>query len=336
MLTCCNIHVKDIIGCFKHNPEDRNVEVYVTNSLEWELPPKGTCDGRLVVPRIDAPQFIPTMLDLCEKYKIDAVFPISSVDLEVMSLNKDKFERIGTKVSILPIKTLRIANDKAELYRRFHELSMPDQVIPYDSVDVRFFARSHNGKVCCKLSNLCGGKGFAVVDDEKCDDVTLFHRFGQKHFISLDQLCRIVDSRKHEVILQEYKEGLDYTVSLLADHGKIVKIVGYVGYLLEFGSIMYGEIKANEQAFSIAETLVRELELDGNIGIDYILHEDGSVSLLEINPRINASLPFVTEAGCNMMYLRLKQLMGEDISDIPSEAREGLKMKKYFATRYFE
>ena len=336
MLTCCNIHVKDIIRCFKNNPEGREVEVFVTNSLEWELPPASECDGRFVVPRLDDPSFIPSMLKLCKEYSIDAIFPISSIDLDIMSEHRADFEAIGTKVSILPFETLSLANDKIRLHERFGELHMPDQIVPLDSQDVREFAKKHDNHICCKLADLCGGKGFAVVDDEKCDDVTLFHRFGQKHFISLDQLCRIVDKGGHEVILQEYKKGLDYTVSLLANNGKVERICGYVGYLLEFGSIMYGEIKPNEAAFEIARKLVAGLGLDGNIGIDYILHDDGTVTLLEINPRINASLPFVAEAGCNMMYLRLKQIMGESIEGLDETTKTGFKMKKYFATRYFE
>lgn len=336
MLTCCNIHVKDIIRCFKENPEGRKVEVFVTNSTEWELPPASECDGRFVVPRVDDEKFVPCLLQICREYKIDAVFPISSVDLKVMSMNKDAFEAIGTHVSILPWQTMKIADNKIELHKRFHELKMPEQVIPKCVEDVKDFVADHGDHICCKLANLCGGKGFAVVDNEKCDRPDLFHRFGQKHFISLEQLCRIVESGEYEVILQTYQDGLDYTVSLLADHGKVVKICGYVGYLLEFGSIMYGEIKANDEAFEIARTLTKELGLDGNIGIDFILHDDGSVSLLEINPRINASLPFVAKAGCNMMYLRLKQLVGEGVDDVPNDIKEGLKMKKYFATRYFE
>lgn len=333
MLTCCNIHVKDIIGCFRNQYFKYDVKVYVTNSLEWELPPENECDGRFVVPRLDDPKFIPTMLEICKSNEIDVIFPISSIDLEIMSENKYLFEENGTKVSILPYDKLMVANNKIELHKRFGKY-MPEEIEPKDIEQVYDFIESHD-KICVKLADMCGAKGFAVVDDEKCLDVSLFHRFGKKHYISNVQLCEIVEDGNFNVILQEYHEGLDYTVSLLADHGKVTHIVGYVGYLLEFGSIMFGEIKANEKAFEIARELVEKLKLDGNIGIDFILKEDGSVVLLEINPRINASLPFVAEAGCNMAYLRMLQLVGEDVSNIECNVNEGLKMKKYFGTRYF-
>ena len=333
MLTCCNIHVKDIMGCFVDPSGRYDIKVYVTNSVEWELPPEGSCEGRFVMPRLDDPNFIPEMLSVCEDFEIDVIFPISSIDLEIMSKHKDEFEAIGTKVSILPYDKLMIANNKVELHKRFGDI-MPEEITPRFVDEAEKFWENHK-QVCCKLADMCGGKGFAVVDDEKCLDVGLFHRFGKKHYISHGQMLQIIQKGQYEVLLQEYHEGLDYTVSLLADHGEITHMVGYVGYLLEFGSIMFGEIKPNEQAFKIAERLVRELDLDGNIGIDFILKNDGSVVLLEINPRINASLPFVAEAGCNMAFLRLMQLIGEDVSHWPTPVKEGLKMKKYFGTRYF-
>lgn len=333
MLTCCNIHVKDIMDCFVNQDDNHLVRVYVTNSVEWELPPEGSCEGRFVMPPLDNPAFLCKMLKACEENEIDVIFPISSIDLEIMSKHKDEFEKIGTKVSILPYDQLMIANNKVELHKRFGDI-MPDEITPRFVDDAEKFLESHT-KVCCKLADMCGGKGFAVVDDEKCLDVALFHRFGKKHYISRQQLLQIIQKGQYEVLLQEYHEGLDYTVSLLADHGKVTHMVGYVGYLLEFGSIMFGEIKDNEQAFRIAERLVSELNLDGNIGIDFILKDDGSVVLLEINPRINASLPFVSKSGCNMAYLRLLQLMGEDVSKMPCKVQQGLKMKKYFGTRYF-
>ena len=332
MLTCCNIHVKDIIECFKNNEDGRNVKVYVTNSVEWELPPAEACDGRFVVPKLTSEDFIPEMLRICEENGIDIIFPISSIDLEIMSMYKNDFASIGTIVSVLPYDKLLVANNKIELWRRFHDV-MPKEIVARSYDEARDFIFSH--KICCKMADLCGGKGFAVVDDEKCLDMNLFHRFGKKHYISHLQLQQIIDRTENGVILQEYQEGLDYTVSLLADNGVVTHIVGYVGYLLEFGSIMYGEILENRQAFEIAERLVSELGLDGNIGVDFILKEDGSVVLLEINPRINASLPFVAKAGCNMAYLRALQLLGDDVTEKGKDVCVGLKMKKYFGTRYF-
>lgn len=212
---------------------------------------------------------------------------------------------------------------------------MPVQIVAKSIQDVIDFKNRCN-TICCKISNAWGGKGFAVVDDIKCDDVSYFHAYGKKHFISFEQLCRVVDKNKnHAIILQEYHAGLDYTVSLLADHGKILYMCGYVGYLLEFGCILYGEIRHNNSAYNICTKIVSDLKLDGNVGVDFILNDDDSVVLLEINPRINATVSLVSKAGCNLPYLRCKQLLGYNVNNVNCEINDKLKIRKRFEAEYF-
>ena len=333
LFTCSNIHVIDAFKCLRDNEDGRTIRVYCTNSCEWDLPSDDVCDGSYLVPKINEPDYIPTLLDLCEELQIDVVMPISSIDLDIMSENKKLFEDKGIHVSVLDKDKLSVTNNKLRLHELYGKY-MPKEVVAKSADEAKSFIDSVGGKVCCKLSNLCGGKGFAVLDNEKACDIELFHRFGKKHYITTDILCKVVENKRNDVILQEYHEGLDYTVSVLADKGKVVFQCGYVGYLLEFGSIMYGEIKQNDNAMSIVEEIVRDLELDGNLGFDFILKEDGSVVLLERNPRFNASLPFVAKAGCNMPYYRCKQLIGEVLPE-KCDIKEGYKMKKYFGTRYY-
>ena len=334
LITCSNIHVKNMIDCLKNNYEGTHVNVYCVNSVEWDLPKEGECDGAFVVPKVSDESYFPTLLELCKKFDIDVVFPVTSIDLDAMADHKEEFEKHGIHISVTSPESMKIANDKITLHNKFGEY-MPKQIVAKDVGELMRFSDSTNSSICCKVATMCGGRGFAVVDNEKCVDVNLFHRFGKKHYISFGQLCQIVDKKDHEVIVQEYKDGLDYSVSVLSDHGEVTHICGYVGYVLEFGSMMYAEIKPNEQAYEIARTICKKLKIDGNACFDFILGEDGKVTLLEINPRVNASLNFVSNAGCNMFYLRCKQLLGYDYKNDQQEINVGFKMKKYFETRYF-
>ena len=334
LITCSNIHVKNMIDCLKNNYEGTQVNVYCVNSVEWDLPKEGECDGAFVVPKVSDESYFPTLLDLCKKLDIDVVFPVTSIDLDAMAEHKEEFEKQGIHISVTSPESMKIANDKIALHKMFGEY-MPKQILAKGVDDVIDFADNIKGSICCKVANMCGGRGFAVIDDEKSVDINLFHRFGKKHYISMLQLYDVVRKKDHDVIVQEYKDGLDYSVSVLADNGRVTHICGYVGYVLEFGSMMYAEIKPNEQAYEIARTICEKLGIDGNACFDFILGEDGKVTLLEINPRVNASLNFVSNAGCNMFYLRCKQLLGYDYENDQQEINVGFKMKKYFETRYF-
>ncbi len=75
-------------------------------------------------------------------------------------------------------------------------------------------------------------------------------------------------------------------------------------------------LEKNERAEFIAEQLVNKLGLDGNIGMDFKFDSLGNAQLLEINPRIDATVSIFAAGGLNLPYLRIKQLLKEPLPDI--------------------
>lgn len=333
LMTSCSPRKNGLIKCLKENTDGVKVKVYCTNCDPNELPSTTVCDGAFVVPRNNDPKYIDRLLALCAVYHVDILLPRLSSELEVIADNIQRFNDLGVKVAVTGKEGLRVANDKAILYARYCHL-MPKQITGHTIQDVEAFSKKYP-KFCCKLPHSSGAAGFAIVDDVLCDKVTLFHAYGYKHYISKEHLCRIIETQNLNYILQEFIDGHDYTVSLIAQNGEVSHMVGYVGYEMDYSCIMYGEIQDNEKAYEISRMLVKDLNLSGNIGIDFMLKPDGDVVLLEINPRMNATLPFVAKAGCNMAYLRCKQLMGYDISGEGKNIVKGLKMRKHYVAEYF-
>ncbi|MFR8950188.1 MAG: ATP-grasp domain-containing protein [Faecalibacterium prausnitzii] len=189
--------------------------------------------------------------------------------------------------------------------------------------------------MCCKLPNRCGGLGFCIIDEEKGRDLTIYNKFGMNRYITFDMLLELAKNCHEDIIMQEYEEGLDYSMCVLADHGRVLHALGFEGYLMAFGSAMFAGIKQNEQALAIAKQIVADTGLDGNVCFDFILKEDGSVKLLETNPRLSASLPFIAKAGLNLPYLRCRQLLGYDVENIHPEINYKLRMSKNYESEYF-
>ena len=92
----------------------------------------------------------------------------------------------------------------------------------------------------------------------------------------------------------------------------------------------------NVNAYEIAKRIIADTKLDGNCCFDFIVKEDGSVKLLEVNPRVSGTLPFISHAGLNLPYLRIKQLLGKDIADYVPKINFNLRMNKYYESEYFE
>ena len=336
LFTCCSLNAEERINLVRHNEDLLNVKVYAVNNNPKVLPPADKVDGSFVVPAIYDKDYLPTLLEICKKYDVSVIVPTVTLELDFMAKNRGYFESRGLKVSIASSECLAVANNKIELQKRYFSL-MPKQCLPtkWDDVE-KFLVQVGGNTICCKLSDHCGGNGFAIVNDEKAHDITLFNKYAENRYISFSDLKILLERHEHDIILQEFLEGYDYTVSVLAVNGNVTHICGYAGYAMVCGSIIHGEILYNAHAYSIAEKLTKELNIDGNACFDFRIKTNGDVVLLEINPRVNASLGFVRQAGCNMLFLRCKNLFGDFTDNLKTDRiRYGLKMRKYLNPIYY-
>lgn len=335
LFTCCGNHISERIRDLKENEDGVKVTVYACNCNKDNLPYGCDVEGCFVVPAISSPDYIETIIGICKDHGIDIIIPTVTLELQFMAEHKEDFEKHGIKVSISSPESLYVSNNKLHLYEKYPSI-MPLTMATTSFTDLLTFYSDipYQHKLCVKLQDHCGGNGFAILDDGKARDMTYFNRKNENRYVSYDEMEQIMSNLEKSILVQEYIEGHDYSVSVLADHGEVIHICGYYGYAMSFGAIEYGEIKKNDSAYEIAVRICRELGIDGNACFDFRVLPDESVYLLEINPRVNASLPFVTKAGINMLYLRCKRLLG-DLSVNPTHINYGLKMKKYHESRYF-
>lgn len=303
-----------------------------------------------IAPPITDTGYIPFLKKVCEKTHTDIIIPYITAELELMAEYKEEFEQMGVKVSVASKESLKILNNKEKFGEMFQRYA-PGQCATDDVHTAKIICEAHKNKkmkLCCKISGKCGGTGFCIVDNEKAYDISLFNRCGVNRYISDQDLYKIIEAG-NRVILQEYVEGIDYSVCVLADHGNVLAMAGYAGFDMEFGAVVNGQIVTNRNAFEIARKIVEDLKVDGNACFDFILEggksrtemshmQNAPVKLLECNPRINASIGFCWKAGVNLVYLRCKQLMGElKEKDFiaGSNIKEGLRMQKYYESEYF-
>lgn len=333
MITGCSSFSKELIECLKNNTDNVDIKIVGVDCNEHNLLRTGV-DWGYVVPKITEPNYIDELIRICTKHDVKIILPYITKELCLLSEKKSTFEKHGIHVSVSSSESLIVANDK-KLFGEKYGCFMPAQIFPKSSEDVKGFIETiehKGGNVCCKINNGCGGQGFFVIDDKKAKELPAIGRKDTPLFLSKDYALQLITANNYNVILQEHKKGLDYSVCVLAENGKIISKVGYVGYSMVCGAVMSGEIKRHERAYEIASKITKELELDGNMCFDFIIDDDAAY-LLEVNPRINATLPFVQKAGANLAYLRCLQLLGHSI--IPPKIKYGIKMKKYYESEYF-
>lgn len=337
LITGCSMHSNDLIVELRNNYDNETIRVVGINASETALLRKGV-DAGYVVPLITEPTYIGTVLDICLKEHVDVILPFITAELPIMAKNKEVFEKHGIKVSVTSIESLATAGNKIELAKRYHSL-MPKQKNVNSMSDIDDFAREvgyPEKQICCKLPNRCGGVGFAIIDEAKGRDLTIYNKFGLNRYITLDMFKELAKNCNDTLILQEYEEGLDLSMCCLAENGQLIHALGFEASLMAFGSAMFASISRNKNAYDVAKRVIEDTGLDGNCCFDFIEKEDGSVKLLEVNPRLSATLPFIAHAGLNLPYLRVKQLLGYDVKHFHPTINNQLKMSKNYESEYFE
>ena len=78
------------------------------------------------MPRITEPDYLPTVLRICEKENVSVIFPRITAELPIMAEAKSYFEERGIKVSVSSPEAIKVVNDKFALSKFFPEY-MPKQ-----------------------------------------------------------------------------------------------------------------------------------------------------------------------------------------------------------------
>ena len=91
------------------------------------------CDRAVTVCKIKDPNYIPSLLELCENEKINALIPTIDTDLLLLAQNKHLFDKVGTKVLISAEEKIQLCRDKRYTATYFHSVGLesPDPVDDY-------------------------------------------------------------------------------------------------------------------------------------------------------------------------------------------------------------
>lgn len=324
-----------IIKCFKDNGE-REIKV-VGGDMSTDPTNQYLVDKFYRVPAVKDPTYADVLLDICKKEKVDIFFPQMSAELPVLLENISRFDDAGIKVSITRNDSLYIANNKLKLFEFMKENNIPvskfSVISSLDDFDKAIREVGYPEKpVCVKLTESSGARGVRVIDDSKSRYHIFAHEKPDSFYISYEDMKKTMEDADEfpELMVMEYLSGDEYDVDLIADNGKVLFMAGRRNPVMVMSITQESVLEKNEEAYRIAEQIVEKLGLDGVIGIDYKFAEDGSCRLLEINPRIDATVSVFAAGGLNLPYLQVKHLLGEELPEV--EVRYGTRLKR----RYME
>lgn len=184
--------------------------------------------------------------------------------------------------------------------------------------------------VCLKIVSGSGSRGVRIIDSNKSRYQIFAHEKPNSFFTSYEDMLSVMREVDvlDEMMLVEYMPGSEYTVDLLADNGEVLYQVGRENTVSLMSIAQESVLVPNKHAYEVTKSIVRLLKMDGNIGFDFMKNGEGLPVLMDINPRITATVSVIAAGGVNLPYLRIKQLLGEKLPELT--VNYGVRLKRRY------
>lgn len=336
LVTACGAQfMPGLVNCLKDNGE-RNIRIIGTDMVRDDTILQ-MVDAYYVVPPVKDKNYVDALLNVCKKEKVDVLLPFVSAELIPLIDRIEDFNKIGVKLSVSDRKSVEITNNKYSLYSflegkgltvpKFARITKSSELI-----DACKKCGYPNNAVCVKATELSGSRGIRIIRPDISKFDILFNEKPNSFYTSLEELLLTLQEREDmpEMMAMEFLPGIEGSVDLIADRGNIL-YMAYRESTTNLHSIpQEGELKQNEEACEVAKKVIKVLGLTGSADLDFKNDKNGHPVLMEINPRIAATMRIFKEGGLNLPYLRIKQLLGEKLP--PVDIKYGIKFKR----RYLE
>lgn len=275
-------------------------EVHVCNSDDKTVA-FHYADKAVVSPLIYDDNYIPFLLNYCEKNRISILISLFDIDLLVLAQNKDKFSEIGTKVIVSDERVIQVCNDKWKTYLFLKDngfrvpktyLTLQKAMLALDSGELKY-------PIIVKPRFGCGSIGMSIAEDE----MALLYYFRRnsrvvsRSYLKYESASVGIDE---QILYQECLKGQEYGADIINDlNGQLQNVIVKKKIAMRAGETDIAELVDVPAISSELTRLGGITKHIANMDCDVFL-VDGVPYILEMNARFGGGYPFSHMGGCNL------------------------------------
>jgi len=324
--------ISGTIYSLKNNFDRRNVFIVGTDKQD-NVVGKYLCDKFYEIPPANNSEaYLSRLKQICKNEKIEVLIPQNTTELNILSINKDEFEKHGVKLLISNSDAINNSNDKLKLMQLCKEIGIPvgDFYLVNNMNELRKKAELigwPEKKVVIKPPISNGLRGVRIIDEKYNSKEAFYNEKPNSLVTNLNHIFQILGNEFPDLILTEYLPGDEITVDVFRKKDKIL-VVPRLREIIRSGITFTGKVIKNEQIINYSITLSEKLNLEYCFGFQFKYDENGIPKILESNPRVQGTMVLSTFANANVIWLAVKSLLGEEI-DIP-EIKWGTRLLRYW------
>ena len=269
-------------------------------------------DNYYLVPRIDDPQYIERLLDICKKDNIACLFALIDPELSLIAKNKDRFLEIGVTPLISNYDAVELAFDKYEMYKY---LSSNGFKCAKSYIDKEKFYKDLDAGLISFPVFVKPYKGSASIN---------INRVNSKE--EIDTLFNVYD----DLLIQEYLDGQEIGADVYVDpiSKKVVSIFTKEKIKMRAGETDKARSFKDQKLFDLIIELVEKIGYEYMIDMD-IFRINNEYYISEINPRFGGGYPHAYECGVNFPKLIINSMNKVENTNEIGNYDEDIYMMKY-------
>jgi carbamoyl-phosphate synthase large subunit len=261
---------------------------------------------RYAVPRIDDPEYVPTLARLCAEHDLGAVVPLTDLDIEVLA----QARAAGVLPALVPDPEIaRATYDKYEAHLLLTRLGLPSPptVLPGEPVDAY--------PVMVKPRQGSGARSIHPARD--ADEAAFF--------------CRYVEE---PVMVQRLMRGPEFSMDCLSDvDGRCLNVIPRTMIESRGGESIKGTVIADPELIDLGRRVVEALGVRGPCTVQAFRDEEIGLGITDVNTRFGGAYPapmYAARPGHTYPELILRMANGQPVAPHVGDFRAGLTFTRYY------
>lgn len=231
-------------------------------------------DQVYIVPRLNSPEYVPALVEICRREHASLVFPLIDPDIPVLAAHRAVIEATGARVVVVPSKAVPIVSDKWLTTQLFQSLGIPTP---------RAWLPEQLNEIAQEFPLFIKPRFGSAAQ----------HTFKVRNARELEFFVDYVPN----AIVQEYLPGPEITNDVICDlDGELLGVVSRRRIDVRNGEVAKGVTVYEPGIIAACATIARALPAIGPITVQ-CMFKDGVPYFTEINARFGGGVPLGIAAG---------------------------------------
>jgi carbamoyl-phosphate synthase large subunit len=267
-------------------------------------PAQYAADLRVAPPRIDDANYVPFLLDLCERHNVGAVVPLTDLDIEVLASARPELPAFVPDPEIA-----RDTFDKyaAHLLLERHGLPSPPTVLPPEEPEAY--------PVMVKPRQGSGARSIHPAADR--EEMKFFVRYV-----------------KEPVMVQRLMQGPEFSIDLLSDlDGRCLNAIPRTMIESRGGESIKGTVINDPELIELGRSVVEALGVRGPCTVQAFRDKEIGLGITDVNTRFGGAFPapmYAALAGRTYPELIVKMARGESVEPHVGEFNHGHTFTRWY------